>query len=244
MGLRIAIPGANFTYYTDRISYPVMEGLSSLYFLGGDETESVKNRVPGVEVVGTVGGSITYDDHYAIFAGESYTNYIQVPELDNVADMTLISVHRMPNAAGVAPAGRPIMSIWGGPTSSDNLLHDGVLAVTAGVGNVYPKYTGASGAYSQPDFHFRAGVVEGADVTAYQVVAGAVAVGQTLSIARGTSSSHNYRIGGRYATSTGYSDTAYIALIAKHAVPLSLVQLQEIYDFVKAYYGRRGLTVL
>lgn len=244
MGVRLIVPGVTFTNYAEIVAYPVPDDLSSLFYLGASEAATeVNHAVPDGSAPGVITGSVTYSSHYAIFTGASTNNYMLTEETDATADASYIAVFRMPNAVAGAPPGRGIFSCFGGGGGGASMFHDGLFADSDGGGSVYPKFTGVSGAASQADFYFRAGVLSGTSVIAYRVLGGAVVAGQTLTNTRATAS-RAMRIGGHASVTGGYLDTAHIALASKHGSALSVPQLQSIYDYVRAYYARRGLTVI
>ena len=244
MGLQIIVPNASFSYYADIVSYPVPDGLTSLFFLGGSAAASIINHAPG-GVAAVEVGTVGYFDQYAEFTGNGPDNHLQTEDLDDSTNITHIAVRRLPDPLGTAPSGRSIFSHFGStPAAGMSMMHSFASCSNGAGGSAAPKFIPGVSVGSEPNFAFRAAIISGDSIKAYASIAGVVTEGETGTLARSTDLTHPYRIGGDYHAAAGYQDRALIAMVAKHTVALSLVQLQQVYDFLKYRYARRGLVVL
>jgi hypothetical protein len=241
MGLRIIIPGATFTHHIGVLSYPITDALTSLYYLGVDEDASVVNHAPDGAAAAVV-GSVTYDANYGIFAGEGTSNHIQTDETDETPDATFVGIWRIPNPN--VNSGRQIFSCYNGNQAGASVVHNSMFQQSGGGVNAAVSFAGAG--FSETDFHFRTGVIDGTDLHTYTAHGGVVTLDNTGSLTRGLQSTRPLRIGGDYYVAGGaaYNDTAHIAMVSKHGVALTVEQLQAIYDYLTERYAKRGLTVV
>ncbi|WP_030540547.1 hypothetical protein [Sphingobium sp. DC-2] len=248
--MRIELPSAKIVNAAAVTAYPFSDSASDIFIVGEGAISSCKNRALG-GLDATAHGAIAYEDNYAIFSGDSQTNYLQtqivdsaVPGLD--ADLTIITVARMPNAAlGVPEPGRGLLSNYNGAGSSGNYgfsVHN-VGAFQARDGGADAAYFSEDVRFQQPVFYFRAATVTSTAMTAYQRSGGKIVDYSQTAVTRALDGDSPWRIGGDYYAG-GYDDTAHIAFVARHRGAFTREMMRTTYEYLRSYYAARGERVL
>lgn len=239
--MRIEIPNIRVADPAGVTAYPFQDSLTSLFYLGGGELASTKNRALG-GVDATVHGDITYSPLFATFEGLGTVNYLQTAEFDADTNQTIVGIYRMPGEPDASDPGRSIFSAYNGIVIPGLALVNsgGYQSTGAGVDTVFG---GDDNGYSST-FRFRALTVNDADASLYTVEAGQVALKATTAVTRTLNTASPLRIGGDYYAG-GMDDTCDIAFVSKHTgEALTLEKLQYVYQFLKARYASRGVRVL
>lgn len=232
MGLRLTVPGVNFSRYVDIVDYPVRDQLSSLFYIGDDLASSRVNHAGGDNATG--GANVSFGAGYGRFTGghTDANNCISIGDLDNSStDMTLIALVQREDAGN-----RGILGAYNGITNGASLEN---AAAYTGTGSL----VGATYAKPRPDdkFYFQAGVWNGTTVIPYTGIDGELVAGTPATAARVLSSNAS-RIGGGYS-SGAWSGAVKISSAAKHTRALVPEELSEVYAYFKSRAIKLGLSV-
>lgn len=234
-GLKITVPGANFSKYVDIIQYPVAQDLSSLFFLGGDAVASGNNLAPGFPDAPAVGANITYQPGYALFTGAPLTaaNFIRTSEFDNdSAAFTRVAVYQ--NMSNIQ---RAVFGLFAGASTGSGILSNQSFIAT-GSAVLGPTLYGTAIA---PSFRFVAQTYSGTTLTTYTARGGEL-LAQTTTGTRAANVGTADRIGGE-ASSNTFSGDLRVASVAKHRSALTANQIALIYAFYRLEMARKGLEL-
>lgn len=93
MSFRLKLKNANFTKIAAFVGYPILTGLTNLYYMGVDAPSTADNRVPN-STDGTVLGTLTYSTYEAIQGGSNAA--LDTGAIDNTQAVTFIAVMKVP----------------------------------------------------------------------------------------------------------------------------------------------------
>lgn len=256
MGVYIKIPNVTFTKYigiaeiedepiipdvpdepTVPTTYPVIDTLKGLYYLGGNANDSVVDR-SGNGNKATVKGTITYADGYATFTDNGVTNRMDTPVLTSPENTTtIVALFRVPTGRRYIASTFETNKGGFALTNSRAYLRaviDGT--VTAGANKDFSGAVGAS------DFGLCAMSIS---ANSCRVVKDAN--GSLVTLLNTTSTPCNWTnaitIGGA-KSGLSYDAAADIALISIHEGDMTDEQLKQIFNYVRNKYAvDKGLTV-
>lgn len=238
MGLQISIPGTKFTNYADLLNYPVLDALSSLFYLGGSQASAIVNHATGFGNATAAGGStIAYQPNYARFTGNHTLNtgYLQTQDRNDASnEFTFISLTRIVGDGDRASFG------------SVDSAGAGAMLLTANAfafGSSTPSSQNAPYGYPVDATKFKVLMATFKDgvLSAYRLENGAVVLGATRTITR-TASVNTELIGG--SRGIALSGSLDIAMVAKHRKACTLSELSEICAYLSSFAKNKGLPLM
>lgn len=232
MGLRLTVPGVTFSRYVDIVDYPVLDHLTSLFYLGDDLASSRVNHGSGPDATG--GANVVFSSGYGRFTGghTDANNCIVTSDLDNASDdMTLIALAQREDTAN-----RGIFGAYNGITNGASLEN---AAAYTGTGSL------VSAVYAKPrpddKFYFQAAIWSGTSVIPYTGIDGELVAGTPATATR-VQSTNAARIGGGYANGT-WVGAIKISAVSKHTRALTTPELSEVYAYFRSRATKLGLSV-
>jgi hypothetical protein len=247
---RIIIPG-NYQAQAIRYSPPDTDGLEYWGMFGDSSTFSGKNHAPG-KPGALVVGAPTYSDNYMTIIPSAASIGTQVPQFPA---MSFIAVAKVSVEASVAS----FISNGSGPSvANPSVSARGVSlaanAGTAGTGKVSLAMS-MSVISAGVDTPFNATLNETLPLDTWACIAGVVqSNGQykVYNLSAGTSAvavasspynpvTSNFIIGA--ANTSPYSDPISMAMAAIYSTSKTDGEMTDIYNTMKAYFGRRGISI-
>lgn len=113
------VAGVDPLYYG---AYPVLASLKDLFHLGGDESSSVTNLASGRTNASAAGDDVTYEDGYAVFAGDPAYNVISLATAENeLTNFTRLGIAQHVGPLESADDWRQVIGDYEGPAEGTAL---------------------------------------------------------------------------------------------------------------------------